>query len=285
MNNALVILFEELQGIFGIIVLSLALIEWLALVIISKMESNKEGWINILCYMIENVPYFLLDRIVIFGTMMWLYNYRIFTLGLDWYIWILAYLTYGFMFWLVHHVGHKVRFFWCIHGVHHLAKEMKLTVAVRGSFLGILHTPHTVIWLPLLGFDPFMIFIVESIARLYGLYEHVNDHFDKLIGKQTWLEKFLVTPSVHRVHHARNLIYLDRNYGGTFSVWDKPFGTFQSELKDIKPVYGMMDDNINSESFLQVQLQLWKDLWKDIVQAPKLSDKIKYVIMRPVGAL
>ncbi|SFD62448.1 Sterol desaturase/sphingolipid hydroxylase, fatty acid hydroxylase superfamily [Chitinophaga sp. CF118] len=281
MNNALVMLLGKLQGVFGYIVLGLVIIEWIVLVVTKKMESNKEGWVNVLCYVLESVPYFFLSKVVIFGTMMWMYEHRFFTLGNAWYIWILAYLVYDFMFWLVHFLGHKVRFFWCIHGVHHTAEEMKLTVAVRGSFFGILHIPLTVIWLPILGFDPFMIFIAEAIARLYGLYEHVNDNFDTLVGKQTFMERLFITPSVHRVHHAKNFIYLDRNYGETFSIWDKIFGTFQSELDDVKPVYGILNDNINSKNIWQIQVQLWKDLWKDIVNAPTLADKLKYVIMPP----
>ncbi|WPQ61031.1 sterol desaturase family protein [Chitinophaga sancti] len=281
MNTYLPILLGKLQGVFGYVVLGLVVIEWLLLVISKKMESNREGWVNVLSYVLDSIPYFFLGKVVIFGTMMWLYQYRITTLGDAWYIWILTYLVYDFMFWLVHLLGHQVRFFWCIHGVHHTAEEMKLTVAVRGSFLGFLHIPLTIIWLPILGFDPFMIFICESIARLYGLYEHVNDHFDRYVGKQRFLEFLFITPSVHRVHHAKNYIYLDRNYGETFSIWDKLFRTFQTELDDIKPVYGILSEKINPKSLWQVQLLLWRDLWMDIRSAPRLIDKIRYVLKPP----
>lgn len=281
MNNTLALLLGKMQSVIGYLVLGMVVVEWVILVISKKMESNKEGWVNLLCYVLESLPYFFLGKFLIFGTMMWMYEHRIFTLGNAWYIWILAYLVYDFMFWLVHLLGHQVRFFWCIHGVHHTAEEMKMTVAVRGSFFGILHIPLTVIWLPILGFDPFMIFIAEAIARVYGLYEHVNDNFDRITGKQTFLEKLFITPSVHRVHHAKNFIYLDRNYGETFSIWDKLFGTFQTELKDVKPVYGMLSEHINSKNIWQIQVQLWKDLWKDMKSAPRLSDKIKYLFKPP----
>ncbi|RAJ79105.1 fatty acid hydroxylase family protein [Chitinophaga dinghuensis] len=281
MSTLLPQLLGRLQTTFGYIVLALVVLEWVILVISRKMESNREGWVNVISYVLDSFPYFFLGKIVIFGTMMWLYEHRLFTLGYAWYIWILAYLLYDFMFWLVHFLGHKVRFFWCIHGVHHTAEEMKLTVAVRGSFLGFLHIPLTVIGLPLLGFDPFMIFIVEAIARLYGLYEHVNDHFDEIVGKQRFLEWLFVTPSVHRVHHATNNIYLDRNYGETFSIWDRFFGTFQSELDAVKPVYGILNDKISGKNLLQVQLRLWIDLWADIRHAPGWKNKLKYILMPP----
>ncbi len=278
MNEAIQILEDKLQGIFGIVIIFLVIIEWVVLFITKHIKSHKEGGVNIISYLLQSIPYVLLGRIVILGGMLWVYEYRLFTLGYDWYIWILAYLLYDFMFYVLHFLGHKVRFFWCIHGVHHTAEEMKLTVAVRGSFLIFLHMPHTVIWLPILGFDPFMIFIVEAIANLYGLYEHVNEKF---IGRQTWLEKIFITPSLHRVHHAKNHKYLDTNYGETFSVWDKLFGTLQVELKEEKPIYGLMGDTINSESQWQIQLLLWKELWMDMKKASKWSDKLKYIIMYP----
>jgi len=213
--------------------------------------------------------------------MLWSYSHRFFTLGFDWYIWILAYLVYDFMLWLVHLIGHQVRFFWCIHGVHHTPEEMKMSVTIRGSFLGFLHSPLSIVFLPVLGFDPFMVLLLDLIRRLYVLYEHASEHVDTFIGKLSWLEKLFITPSLHRVHHARNHIYLDRNYGETFSIWDRMFGTFQSEFHDVKPVYGILNDKIDSKNFLQVQFQLWKDLWADIVSAPRLVDKIRYVIKPP----
>lgn len=133
--------------------------------------------------------------------MVWFYHYRLFDLGNAWYIWIFCYLLYDLLFYIIHYLGHRVRFFWCIHGVHHTAEEMKLTVAVRGSFFGFLLTPHNTLWLPLLGFDPFMVLIVDGIAKIYGLFEHVNEHF--ISAKGGWIEKLFITPSAHRVHHSK----------------------------------------------------------------------------------
>ena len=87
--------------------------------------------------------------------------------------------------------------------------------------------------------------------------------------------------SVHRVHHAKNHIYLDRNYGETFSIWDRLFKTFQKELDNEKIEYGIMHDKLNSESLWDVQFLLWKELWLDVKKAPRLIDKVKYVFMPP----
>lgn len=271
-------LFEDLQGTFAIIFIVLVAVEWIALAITKKIQSNKSGFINLLSYFVELIPYFFID-FLFWGFMIWSYQYRIFSLGHAWYVWILCYIVYDFLFYVIHYLGHQVRFFWCIHGVHHTAEEMKLTVAVRGSFFGFLLTPHNTIWLPLLGFDPFMVLIIDGIAKLYGLYEHVNESI--IPNKNGWLEKLFITPSIHRVHHSKNHVYLDRNYGETFSIWDHIFGTFQTELEKEKPVYGVMDDKIDGTNLWQVQTILWKELWQDIVNAPTFLDKIKYLYKPP----
>ncbi|BDD03803.1 sterol desaturase family protein [Aureibacter tunicatorum] len=278
MGQALELLLDTLNNRLAIVMLCMVALEWLFLAVRKCIKSHKEGLVNLLSYVIESLLYIFLGPILLYGFMVWIYQYRIFTLGYEWYIWVIAFLLYDFMFYAVHYLGHKVRLFWCIHGVHHTAREMKLTVAVRGSFLGFFHTPLTIIFLPVLGFDPFMIYIVETFGKFYGLYEHVNEN---VVGKQPWLEKIFITPSVHRVHHARNYEYLDRNYGETFSIWDKLFGTFQTEIKEVQPVYGLMDDPINSENYFQIQFYLWKGLWKDIRNAPTVMDKVKYVFMPP----
>ncbi|QKX06384.1 sterol desaturase family protein [Aquimarina sp. TRL1] len=278
MNQAIQSFFGESRSLFFIVSISLIVLEWIILLFSKDIKSNKEGFVNILSYLLEIIPYTLLGKIVILGGMMWMYQYRLFTLGTEWYIWGLAYLLYDFMFYSIHVLGHKVRFFWCIHGVHHTVEEMKLTAAIRGSFIGFIQGPLTIIFIPLLGFDPFMVFIVESIARIYGLYEHIHEKF---VGKQPWLEKIFITPSVHRVHHAKNHKYLDTNYGETFSFWDRIFGTFQTQLEDEVPEYGIVHDKINSENLWDVQFILWKDLWRDIKSAPRFIDKLKYIVMYP----
>ncbi|CAA0186629.1 conserved membrane hypothetical protein. Sterol desaturase family protein [Tenacibaculum maritimum] len=272
------LLFEQLESKLAFIFLFSVVLEWVILVINNKINSNKSGFVNLLSYFVELLPYFILD-VFFFGIMLWLYNYRLFDLGTSWYVWVLCYVLYDLLFYIIHYLGHRVRFFWCIHGVHHTAEEMKMTVAVRGSFFGFLLTPHNTIWLPLLGFDPFMVLVVDGIAKIYGLFEHINEHF--ISSKNSWIENIFVTPSVHRVHHSKNHVYLDRNYGETFSIWDHLFGTFQTEIKEEKPLYGMMDDKIDGKNLWQIQTVLWKELWYDIKTAPTFKDKINYLIKPP----
>jgi len=262
----------------SVIVLVLMIIELVILFITNYVEKKKEGLVSILSYLIQSIPYFLLSKVFIVGSMFWLYEHRLFDMNFKWYSWILAFLLYDFTVFFIHFLGHKVRILWCIHGVHHTAEEMNLTVVARGSIFDVFFTPFNFIWLPILGFHPFMIFVIEPIARLYATLSHTNE---KTVGKLRWLEGIFITPSVHRVHHAKNHVYLDRNYGETLSIWDRLFKTFQTELDDEKIQYGIMHDKLNSESFWHVQFLMWKELWIDVKNAPTLSDKIKYVFMPP----
>lgn len=272
---------ENLSGHLAhmsVIVLVLMIIELIILFITNYVEKKKEGFVSIISYLIQSIPYFLLAKVFIVGGMFWLYEHRFFDMNFQWYSWVLAFLLYDFTVFFIHFLGHRVRILWCIHGVHHTAEEMNLTVVARGSIFDVFFTPFNFIWLPILGFHPFMIFVIEPIARLYATLSHTNEKF---VGKLRWLEGVFITPSVHRVHHAKNHIYLDRNYGETLSIWDRLFKTFQTELDDEKIQYGIMHDKLNSESFWHVQFLMWKELWTDVKNAPTIGDKVKYVFMPP----
>lgn len=262
----------------SVIVLALMIVEWGILILTNYIENKKEGVVSILSYLIQSIPYFLLSKVMIVGVMFGLYNHRLFNIGFEWYYWIIAYLLYDFTVFFIHFLGHKVRVLWCIHGVHHTAEEMNLTVVARGSIFDVFFTPFNFIWLPILGFHPLMIFVIEPVARLYATLTHISE---KYVGQNKWLEYLFITPSVHRVHHAKNHIYLDRNYGETFSIWDRLFKTFQRELKEEKIQYGIMHDKLNSASLWDVQFLMWKELWSDVKNAPTFVDSIKYLVMPP----
>lgn len=278
MDITLIEKFAEELAYMSLIVLVLMIVELIILFISNYVEKKKEGLVSIVSYLIQSVPYFLLGKIFIVGSMFFLYEYRFFDISFKWYFWILAFLLYDFTVFFIHFLGHKVRVLWCIHGVHHTAEEMNLTVVARGSIFDVFFTPFNFIWLPVLGFHPLMIFVIEPIARLYATLTHTSESF---VGRLKWLEFLFITPSVHRVHHAKNHIYLDRNYGETLSIWDRIFKTFQTQLDDEKIQYGIMHDKLNSESFWHVQFLMWKELWIDVKNAPGFSNKIKYLFMPP----
>lgn len=276
--NELLEYYSEMVPTFMTVV-SIVILEWIALAVLDKIESHQEGKVSVLSAVLTYMPIFVTNKFITISLMFWFYQYRLFDLGFEWYVWILAYIGYDFMSYVLHWLSHKVRFFWCIHSVHHSPKEMKTSVAFRGSFVEFLLAPHLILWLPLLGFHPLLIVIVEGFGQLYGVPLHFNEHFVPK-NKFNWIRKILITPSTHRIHHAKNDIYLDTNYGLTFSIWDYLFKTYQVEVKTEKPVYGLKNP-IDSENLLETQTEGFTALWKDIKNEPSFVNKIKYLIMPP----
>lgn len=259
--------------------LSMVILEWIALTVVQKVERHQEGVVNVVSAALNFLPLFALNILLMTAFMFWVYQFRIFDLGFEWYIWGLAYIAYDMMSFVIHWVGHKVRFFWCIHSTHHSAKEMKASVAFRGSFAEFILMPHVIIWLPILGFHPLLLVIVEGFALLYGVPLHLSEHFSPKL-KQTWIRKIFITPSAHRLHHAKNGIYLDTNYGLTFSIWDNICRTYQVRVKKEEPVYGLRKE-INSENLIETQTDEFVALWKDMKSSSRLIDKVKYLVMPP----
>ena len=279
MNELLEYYSEMIPVFMTVVALGIVIIEWIALAILNKVERPKEGKVNVLSAILTYIPIFMTNKVLTISLMFWVYQYRLFDLGLQWYVWVLAYIGYDFMSYAIHWASHKIRFFWCIHSVHHSPKEMKTSVAFRGSFAEFILAPHLIIWLPILGFHPLLIIIVEGFGQLYGVPLHLNEHFVPK-GKFAWIKKIFITPSLHRIHHAKNSLYIDTNYGLTFSIWDNIFKTYQAEMKKEKPVYGLTKE-IDSENLLVTQTDEFAALWKDIKNAPDFLSKVKYLVMPP----
>lgn len=185
-----------------------------------------------------------------------------------WWAWLLAFVLYDFVYYWNHRFGHEVSLFWAAHVVHHSSEDYNLSTALRqssGSFFNFVF----LIPLALIGIDPVMLLAVASINLVYQFWVHTQ-HVPKL-GIIEW---FMVTPSNHRVHHAQNQIYLDRNYGGVFIIWDRIFGSFQEELETEKPIYGVRKA-LKSWNPFYANIQVYKQLIQDSVHTKKWSDKAK----------
>lgn len=272
-------LMNALDGVSMKLLFVVIFAELLILWLRRKWRAKKESWVSFACFGLGMLPYYAFFAVVQYQIMVWLYdNGRLFTLGNEWYVWVLAFLCYDLAWWVVHFAAHKVRFLWCIHGAHHTPTDMNLSVAIRGSVFDFFQYVHLVIWLPLLGFHPFMVISVEIVARFYGLFTHF--HKDVLPNTPA-LDQVLITPSLHRVHHAKNPLYIDTNYANMFSLWDKLFGTLQLEVKSEEPVYGVTDEGVKADSIVSTQFTLWKNLLADMRSTPRWIDRIKYVLMPP----
>ncbi len=176
-----------------------------------------------------------------------------------------------------HRLNHQINFFWNQHLIHHSSEEFNLACALRQSISDLIRF-FTIFLLPaaLLGVDPKIIAIVAPIHLFAQFWYHTT-----YIGKMGWLEKIIVTPSHHRVHHAINPEYIDKNHGQIFIFWDKWFGTFQEELDDVAPVYGITRP-VRTWNPIKINYQhLWL-LIQDAFRAGNWMDKLR-VFYKPTG--
>jgi len=192
-------------------------------------------------------------------------------------VYIIAFFALDFAGYWVHRLQHVTNFFWNGHIVHHSSEEFNLACALRQSISAIVKT-FAIFLLPasLFGVPAIVIGVVAPL-HLFAQFWYHTQH----INKMGFLEKIIVTPSHHRVHHAINPIYIDKNYGQIFIFWDKWFGTFQEELPDVQAVYGITRPvrtwNPIKINFMHVWL-LMKDTWR----TKSWKDKIRLWIM-PTG--
>ena len=175
-----------------------------------------------------NVAVGLFTKGMVLAVFYFIYNtYHIFDIPFAWWSWILILFAEDLAYYWNHRIAHESRLFWASHVVHHSSKKYNLSTALRQTWTGSFYT--FIWWTPLvlIGFHPVMILVQMSISLLYQYWIH-TELIDKL---PKWFEAIFNTPSHHRVHHATNPQYLDRNHAGIFIIWDKLFCFSHSFLK------------------------------------------------------
>jgi len=194
----------------------------------------------------------------------------------QWWAWVLLFFLDDFIYYWFHRLNHQVRFMWAGHVSHHSAIKMNFATALRQGVGERLHK--YVFWLPLplLGFDPLMIFIVMSWSLFYQFWLH-TELIDRLPG---WYEFIFNTPSHHRVHHASNVSYLDCNHAGVLIIWDRIFGSFAKEREDEEPVYGLTQ-NITSLKPIDVAAHEYRAIMQDVARAYNWKGKLAYLFLAP----
>lgn len=148
--------------------------------------------------------------------------------------WFFAFVGWDFCFYWMHRMHHKLPLFWVVHVVHHQGEHFNLSLEIRNSWYSSLTDFPFVAILAVLGVPLEIFVIVSSIHYSVQFYNH-----NGLVKKSGPLDKFMVTPSNHRVHHGTAAIYVNKNFSGTFLIWDKLFGTYQPERDDIEMRYGV----------------------------------------------
>lgn len=188
--------------------------------------------------------------------------------------WIFAFVAYDLCYYCFHRIGHERQIFWASHVAHHQSEEYNLSTALRQTSSSFLLNWIFYVPLFLIGVPAKVFVSVASINLIYQFWVH-SQHIPKL----GWYELFFVSPSNHRVHHATNDIYIDKNYGGVFIIWDRMFGTFQEEQEDEPCVYGIRGP-IRSFNPLWANIHIYLGIAKDFFRTEKVKDKLRVLVAR-----
>jgi sterol desaturase/sphingolipid hydroxylase (fatty acid hydroxylase superfamily) len=188
-------------------------------------------------------------------------------------------LVQDFSYYWFHRCSHRVRWFWATHAVHHSSNELNLGASYRFGWTGRI-SGTTIFYVPMmfLGFAPSAVGIAGAFALLYQFWLHAE-----WIPKLGPLEWVFNTPSHHRVHHAANPEYLDRNYGGVLIVWDRMFGTFAAERDDVPCRYGLVTP-LRSNNPIVIGFHEWAALVRDLWHAKSFREAFS-AIAGPPGAV
>lgn len=241
---------------------------------LKPVYSWKDSLTN-LYFMLLNGGLDLLLRGMYLLVLSFCWEYRLFEIANPFFYWFALLIAEDFMYYWLHRFDHQIRLFWAVHVTHHSSGEMNLSVGFRSSVLQPLYRIFYFLPLPLMGFRPLDILFIYAVTQIWGILVHTRQ-----VGKLGWLEYILVTPSHHRVHHASNALYLDRNMGMFLIVWDRMFGTFQQELPEdqYQPIrYGLTSEPA-ARGPLGLVFHEWIQMVRDIRQ-PGLSLKERWMYL------
>lgn len=244
---------------------------------LKKYYTLKDTLINIyLCVLNGGID--LLFRTVYIVILLLFYRFHFIDFSSNLFLyWFLLFVFEDFVFYIEHRVDHYCRFFWAIHVTHHSSEEFNLTTGFRSSVLQPLYRFIYFIPLVLIGFKPLDIVFMYSLTQIYGILVHTQ-YIKKM---PRWFETVFVSPAFHRVHHASNVRYLDKNMGMVLIIWDKIFGTFQKEVEEDPVRYGLTKKLDRPYHLTEIIFHEWKNILHDFNKKIPLSLKIKYLIKPP----
>jgi len=208
------------------------------------------------------------------------YEVRLTTIPVSFHDWpslIALFLLADLAFYVEHRCSHRIRLMWASHSVHHSTEKMVMSAAFRLAWTPILSGVF-LFYLPIvwIGFDPVWVFGMASASLTYQFFVHTE-----LVKRIGWLDWVINTPSAHRVHHASNPEYIDKNFGGVLMIWDHLFGTYQAERPDIAIRYGLSHPRSSpSNPFVIAYEELWRML-KEVFHARSWRERLRSVAGPP----
>ena len=191
------------------------------------------------------------------------------------WVWVAAIVLYDLAYYWNHRAGHRITLLWAAHAVHHQSEDYNLSTALRQTSTGWLFG--WIFYLPLavLGFPPEVVGVAGLINLLYQYWVHTEQ-----VGKLGWFDRVFCSPSNHRVHHAVNDAYLDKNYGGILILWDRLFGTFQEENDNDPCRYGTRS-HLHNWSPLAANLQVYRERYTEMRATQGLGNKLALWLKGP----
>ena len=273
MTNLIV---NEVYAIGAPIVLAMIFAELLVSNWQNKKYYNQEDTLCTIGLLVGNIIVAFSIKGLILAFHFYLYQFKILELASIlplWAMWLLTFIMIDLVFYVYHRMSHRVRFLWAIHLSHHSSKEMNFAVSFRQAWFGPISKIPFFMALPLLGFDPTIIAVTGVISTLWGIVGHTQ-----IIGKLGPLEWIFNTPSHHRVHHGSNKQYIDKNYGNLLIIWDRMFGTFESEEEPVK--FGLVN-NVNTFNPTKITFMAWMSMIEDIKSKTNFSEMLRTILGPP----
>ncbi len=212
---------------------------------------------------------------IFMAAMHWVYAQRFYDVPVNGWTIVPLFILLELCYYVFHRTSHRVRWFWCAHVVHHSGEHMTLSTAMRQSMLYSL-TGYWLFFTPLMliGVSPEMTLAMYAVNLGYQFFVH-TEAVRKL---PAWFEYIFVTPSHHRVHHARNPQYIDKNFGGVLIIFDRLFGTFAEEKEAVD--YGIVRQ-VRSDNIITLNLHEFLDMVKDMRKPGSLWLRLKHVWAPP----
>ena len=274
--------FLTYEGVVALIIpiIPLLIVLELILGLVYKKPQTKVYKVIFLTYLFNRIVGRFIALGVVASCIGFFEPIALFKISNTWYGFVFGYIVWEFAHFIYHFLAHKVRLLWCLHATHHAPEEMNLSVTHAHFFL---EAPYADLIRSsiciFLGVPPTLLFTIMFIDGTYGAFIHVGENLIK-DARFGFLNKFILTPSHHRVHHAKNPLYIDTNYCNLLNFWDRIFGTYQEEDPNLHIQYGVTRP-IRSGNFWDVYFGELINLAKDVIKAPGIINKLKYIFFPP----
>jgi sterol desaturase/sphingolipid hydroxylase (fatty acid hydroxylase superfamily) len=214
-------------------------------------------------------------KLILFYVLIWVYNLIPWRMELNWWTFLPCYILFDLCSYWAHRVSHHQRFWWATHVAHHSGEYYNLTVSFRLSWVQYIKL---IFFLPVsfIGFHPVIIFVTNQIAVLFQFWVH-TEYIRRL---HPAIEYIFATPSNHRVHHGCQEKYMNKNYGATFIIWDRIFGTYQPEEEQV--IYGITTNIDHKANPFHINFHEYADMLRDVRQAKGIRKKLFYIFGDPI---